>query len=356
MPIGRSNVVSAANPKIIARLSSRESFRERYWERNDPIVDDRLLWRAQTFRHLVHLLPGQSVLELGCGRGRFTRQLVRVSRGANPIVAVTFSDSRTPRGLSRMRRTPCQHELSQAELAHRHFDCVVAMDLLDRELAPWILDTIYHLLSPSGQVVFYESNPWNVILKSRRALWRLFGRNDPRALLSRPELYELLSEIGYIRAFAVFNDFVFAPLTESMIWLLRNLSILLENAPGVRTLAGSILLHAQKPPKIVERSVPSLCEHRSLEAAISVVVPCYNEETNIEPLVTSLRALFGDYLHEIILVDDNSSDSTAPVIRELADRNPRIKPIFRSGPNGVGRAIAAGYQAASGKWILSDGL
>jgi len=345
-------VVSAPNRKIIARLSSRESFRERYWERSDPIVDDRLLWRAQTFRHLVHLFPGQSVLELGCGRGRLTKQLARVSRGENPIVAVTFATAERPADFPER----AEHLVSTnfpTELAHRHFDCVVAMDLLDREIAPWILNAIYDLLSPSGQVVFYESNPWNVILKIRRGLWRLFGRNDPRALLSRPELYELLSEIGYIRTFSVFNDFVFAPLTESMIWLLRNLSTLLENAPGVRTLAGSILLHAQKPPKIVERSATSLCEHRSLVAAISVVVPCHNEQTNIEPLVTSLRELFGEYLHEIILVDDNSSDSTAEVIRQLAVRNQQIKPIFRTPPNGVGRAIADGYRAATGKWILS---
>jgi len=32
------------------------------------------------------------------------------------------------------------------------------------------------------------------------------------------------------------------------IWFLRNLSIILENMPGLRTLAGSIVLHAQKPP------------------------------------------------------------------------------------------------------------
>ena len=49
----------------LATLETRERFRDHYWLTRDPILDSRLLWRAQSFRHLVHLLPGQSVLELG---------------------------------------------------------------------------------------------------------------------------------------------------------------------------------------------------------------------------------------------------------------------------------------------------
>ena len=85
--------------------------------------------------------------------------------------------------------------------------------------------------------------------KLRRAMAYVFGHKDPRLLLTRPQLYELVSEVGFIRIFAVFNDFVYAPLTRRLIWMLRNLSIVLENTPGVRTLAGSIILHAQKPPR-----------------------------------------------------------------------------------------------------------
>ena len=49
----------------------------------------------------------------------------------------------------------------------------------------------------------------------------------------------------------------------------RNLSILLENAPIVRTLAGSILVHAQKPPRTVTLPKVSLFEHEELRGAIS---------------------------------------------------------------------------------------
>src|SRR5258708_17952377 len=71
-------------------LAMRERYRDDYWRNNDPINEDRLLWRAQTFRHAVHLLPGQTILELGCGVGLFTRTLIRVTRGGNPITATTI--------------------------------------------------------------------------------------------------------------------------------------------------------------------------------------------------------------------------------------------------------------------------
>ena len=172
-------------------------------------------------------------------------------------------------------------------------------------------------------------------------------------MLSRAELYELLSEVGFIRIFAVFNDFVYAPLTRRLVWMFRNLSIVLENTPGVRTLAGSIILHAQKPPRPITNLPVSLATHERFRCAVSIVVPCHNEEMNIEPLVSHLCSLFGEYIHEIVLVDDNSDDSTRNVIARLAAGDSRIKPVYRTSPNGVGRAISDGLQAATGDYILS---
>ena len=58
---------------MLETLSLRERYRDDYRRTRDPICEDRLLWRAQTFRHLIHLMPGQSDLELGaetaCSRG-----------------------------------------------------------------------------------------------------------------------------------------------------------------------------------------------------------------------------------------------------------------------------------------------
>ncbi|MGF1934216.1 MAG: bifunctional class I SAM-dependent methyltransferase/glycosyltransferase family 2 protein [Nostoc sp. ChiQUE02] len=333
-------------------LGLRERYRDQYWQKCDSIYQSRLLWRAQSFRHIVHLIPHQTILELGCGQGLFTQQLLNISRGENPITSVTFTDNPRPADLPSSVEFINASSIADA-LAGRHFDFIVAMDLLDQRNSPWLLQNVYELLNPGGQVIFYESNPWNIILKLRRFMSQYFGQKDPRKLLNRSELYELISELGFIRVFAIYNDFVYAPLTRKLIWLLRNLSILLENAPKIQTLAGSILIHAQKPPRVVERSQISLCEHQQLRGAISVVIPCHNEEMNIVPLITRLKELFGEYLHEIIPIDDNSRDNTREVIQRLANEDPIIKPVFRSPPNGVGRAIADGYRVATGRYILS---
>lgn len=343
----------AEDKSLICNLAVREQYRDSYWRKHDPIIDDRLLWRAQTFRHTVHLLPAQTILELGCGELRLTRALLQVSRGENPITAVTFQSSAPD-----CSSIDGQVELLQltelpGSLAGRRFNCIVAMDLLDRTASSELLEIVHELLVPGGEVVFYESNPWNPVHKVRGLLLRVFGKRDPRNLINRPDLYELLSEIGFIRIYAVFNDFVFAPLTRPLIWLLRNLSILLENAPAVRRLAGSILVHAQKPPRANGPAKVSLFAHESLRRAVSVLIPCHNEETNVGPLVQGILDLYNEYIHEIILVDDGSADSTREVMAELARKDPRVKPLHRVPPNGVGLAIADGLRTATGQYVFT---
>ena len=117
-------------------LAVRERYRDAYRVKRDPIADERLLWRAQSLRHLVHLTPGQTISELGAGDLRFTRQLVHVGRGENSITAVRFSGAKPPEIGSPVEIV--QLDALPGALAGRTFDVIVGLDLLDaRECAAY---------------------------------------------------------------------------------------------------------------------------------------------------------------------------------------------------------------------------
>jgi dolichol-phosphate mannosyltransferase len=342
--------LSVRHPAIDV-LARRESHAAEYRARRDPIAAERLLWQAHIFRHLVHLLPGETILEIGSGDGGFTGALVDMTRGRNPLVAATA----TQQAGSVSNVETIAIDSLPGPLAGRHFHYVVAQNVLDRDNVGYLLEHVFALLEDGGRAIFIESNPWNPMSAARRAVSSLLGRPYVQALLSRTQLYELLSEIGFIRVSARFTDFVYPPLapTPGLARLMRNASVLLENMPVVQSLAGRIVLHAQRPPRTVVRSAVSLCGHDILRNAVSFVIPCHDEEMNIPALVDGLRNHYGDYVHEIVLVNDNSRDGTAVSIDRLAAEDVRIVAVHRSPPNGVGRALRDGYAAASGRWVMS---
>lgn len=78
-----------------------------------------------------------------------------------------------------------------------------------------------------------------------------------------------------------------------------------------------------------------------------VVIPTYNEKGNIEPMLKRIFAL-GHHFH-VLVVDDNSPDGTADLVRKLQpDFNGRLFLESRSGKQGLGTAYIHGF-----KWALA---
>src|SRR5512136_2034876 len=76
----------------------------------------------------------------------------------------------------------------------------------------------------------------------------------------------------------------------------------------------------------------------------TVIVPTYNERENIVTLVPELLALPVG-LH-VIVVDDNSPDSTGLIAEQMAARDSRVSVVHRPGKLGLGTAYIAGFKRA----------
>jgi len=73
---------------------------------------------------------------------------------------------------------------------------------------------------------------------------------------------------------------------------------------------------------------------------ISIVIPCFNEETQIKTVVDNLP----EYVDNIVIIDDKSTDNTVNIIKELKNNNEKITVILHEKNKGVGSAISSGYK------------
>lgn len=67
---------------------------------------------------------------------------------------------------------------------------------------------------------------------------------------------------------------------------------------------------------------------------VSVMIPCYNEEENVVPMSEAITNLFENeltqYDYELLFIDNNSSDQTRPLLRQICSKNKHIKAIFNA--------------------------
>ncbi|MBZ5719580.1 MAG: glycosyltransferase [Acidobacteriia bacterium] len=338
-------------------LKSMERSREAYWRRYPNTSPLKLRWRALTVRHSFHVLPGESILELGAGSGLWTEHLSAVLRGENPITAAVFNEefAESRRDIANVKfvRIASLYE----DLPAESFDYVVGTAILCHDQFPQNLAALYRLLKPGGQLLFFESNYWNpqVFVKNYvRPVGRWAGVAPCQVGMRRYKLMKAASHQGFTNLEIIPYDIIHARTPRSLIPLLQASAFVAEHTPLIKEMCGTLYIWGKKPGnEQARRPRVNLATHRTLFDSVSVVAPCYNEEMNIPPLVDALVQMYGDYLHEIIIVNDNSTDRTGEVARQVALKEPRVKVVDRKPPGGVGRAFRDGYAAATGRYILT---
>jgi dolichol-phosphate mannosyltransferase len=92
---------------------------------------------------------------------------------------------------------------------------------------------------------------------------------------------------------------------------------------------------------------------------LSVVVPVFNEQDNLEPLIREILAALrgnaqlqgGDF--EIVYVDDCSRDATLDTLKRLKNEIPELRVVRHVNQSGQSTAVRTGVKAARGAWIAT---
>src|SRR6201987_1067599 len=94
--------------------------------------------------------------------------------------------------------------------------------------------------------------------------------------------------------------------------------------------------------------------HKAPLRLLSIVIPAHNEEgciaSTVEHLHLELR--LQNVPHEIVVVDDGSTDATWPKILGLREHISAVNPVQNHGPHGFGRAVEKGFASMSGDAVV----
>jgi len=94
---------------------------------------------------------------------------------------------------------------------------------------------------------------------------------------------------------------------------------------------------------------------------VSIIIPVRNEESTIEKIVDQLENNLQAYPHEIIFINDFSTDNTVEKVNKIIEKKNQIN-IFQNTKKGLGGAITTGINKSSGEAIcimmsdLSDSI
>jgi glycosyltransferase involved in cell wall biosynthesis len=86
---------------------------------------------------------------------------------------------------------------------------------------------------------------------------------------------------------------------------------------------------------------------------LSLIIPCYNEERTIAACVEKVRGIAEgqDFVLEIIVVNDASTDNSLRKLQEIAEKYPEIKLLNHEKNQGKGAALRTGFIQAAGDFV-----
>jgi SAM-dependent methyltransferase len=230
------------------RISSRA---EEIWDWDTPAGRVRAARRAGLFVEHGRLGPGRLALELGCGTGLFLEQ---VARSGAAVTGLDLSAELLAQARARCAGLPharlVRGNAEQTAFPAASFDVVYGSSVLHHLDTAAAAREVARLLRPGGRLVFTEPNLLNPQIAVTFLVWPLrplFGLSPDEMAFTRGFIRRRLASAGLVDAAAEPFDFLHPRTPPVLIEHVRRLGAALERLPGLRSIAGSLLVTARKP-------------------------------------------------------------------------------------------------------------
>jgi ubiquinone/menaquinone biosynthesis C-methylase UbiE len=209
----------------------------------------KLRWQRRVKMLSSVLNDNFKVLELGCGTGYFTRELVKLKVH---VTAIDISPELIDVAKSEIKSENVSFEVQNAyEMTYdsNQFDAVIGSSVLHHLDIVKAVTEIYRVLKPGGMIAFTEPNMLNpqiALQKNIPWLKRKLGDSPDETAFFSWKIKKLLNRAGFVEIQATPFDFLHPAIPPKLINTVLGISKIAEKTPLLKAIAGSLFIRAVK--------------------------------------------------------------------------------------------------------------
>lgn len=221
---------------------------EEIWNWSSPAGKLRWARRCRLFTEFLGNNKSR-VLEIGCGTGLFTNELARTD---NTIVAIDISDALIMKAKDRVSSANVHFVVGNAyetEFKSGSFDFIVGSSSLHHLEIDSALKEFSRILKPDGRMMFTEPNMMNpqvALIKNVPYIKRRAGDSPDETAFLRWKIANQFRSHGFVDVYVEPFDFMHPQTPVWLLNLMERLTIILENVPFIKEIAGSLIIQCRK--------------------------------------------------------------------------------------------------------------
>lgn len=218
------------------------------WNWSTPAGKIRADKRADLLSITGKISATDSVLELGCGTGLFTRLVYQKTKAK--ITATDLSEDLLEEAREKFPAGNfIRDDAMNMQFGNESFDVVFGSSILHHLSLKKSAEEIYRVLKPGGRMVFAEPNMLNpqiFIQKNIPFIKKWMGDSPDETAIVRWKYKKLLEQTGFTNVSIFPYDFLHPVTPKFLIPAVDGIGRMIEKVPLLREIAGSVIIYAEK--------------------------------------------------------------------------------------------------------------